>query len=478
MDLLGGKMKKKKVKTNKVYLIIKIAIMITLLVFSGMLEYSLFKCGFIPNKYLILSIIGIVILDGLTALLLFLKKIVCNVIGLILTIILCTIFCIGFAYINKTTKILNSLVEPREEIITYKVITDTTSECNDISCLKNGKIGILEQYADKLKEELSKIGTFEFFTYNSVDEIREALKNKEIDAMIITSSIYDETKEQFEDFEKEVKEVGETTVRTIIKTANSDIDPNEPFIIYISGIDSRDYSDVAAIGLSDVNIIAAVNPKTHKVLLVHTPRDFFVQLHGTTGLKDKLTHAGLYGIDMSLSTMEDLFGVKINAYMKVNFGAVIKIVDQIDGIDVYSDTAFGPFHIGMNHMNGEQALKFARQRKIYASGDRHRGQNQEAVITAIINKVSKDKKYLLKYNEILDSLVYHMRTNAEIEDVQTLVKNQLDTMSGWSVESIQVNGSNSTSNTRSFPRQYTYVMIPDMNTVENARNKIAQVIGG
>ena len=478
---MAKKKKKKIIKQNKIYLGIKILFLVAAIFSSLMLEYGLLKSGMIPNKYIILSAVIVVVLDGIAALLLLIKSLIGNIIGVLIAIIIAVISWIGYGYIDRTYNVLKDIVDNNESSIVYKVIVSKESECSELSCLTGGNLGILNEFANELQDEISSIGSYNFIVYENIEALVEALKNKEIDAIVITDVMYDIVLEEKEDIKEEIKEAQEVKVRGIIQTLNSDINANEPFILYISGLDNLDYREIAAIGLSDVNILAVVNPQTHKILLVHTPRDFFVQLHGTTGLKDKLTHAGLYGIDMSVSTMEDLYSIKINGYVKVNFGTVINLVNDIDGIDVYSDIAYCTdycFEQGMNHMNGKQALSFARERKIYAGGDRYRGKNQEKVITAIINKITKNKTYLLKYADILEHISPQLATNVEMGTIQTFVKNQLDTMAGWQVESIQVNGSNSSSNTRSWPNQYTYVMIPDEGTIDNARSRIEAVING
>ena len=191
----------------------------------------------------------------------------------------------------------------------------------------------------------------------------------------------------------------------------------DSFALYISGIDQ--WGSVSTVrGRSDVNIVAIVNPKIHKVLLINTPRDYYVQLHGKTGLKDKLTHAGVYGIDMSLNTLEDLYDINIDYYLRVNFDTLVKLVDVIGGIEVYSDKTFISSHQrdwkikeGMNKMDGKQALAYSRERYAYKEGDRHRGKNQQDVITAIIKKASSSKVILTKYNSILDTLEGSFQTN-------------------------------------------------------------------
>jgi len=181
--------------------------------------------------------------------------------------------------------------------------------------------------------------------------------------------------------------VSKTSTNTNIK---------KPYTIYISGIDS--YGEVDTVSRSDVNILAVVNPKDNKVLLVNTPRDYYVQLHGTTGVRDKLTHAGIYGIDMSKNTLQDLYGTKVDYTVRINFSSLLKLVDAAGGINVYSDYTFKAggysFVQGYNTLDSKQALVFARERYAFADGDRQRGKHQQRVIEALITKLSQPRVLL------------------------------------------------------------------------------------
>jgi anionic cell wall polymer biosynthesis LytR-Cps2A-Psr (LCP) family protein len=127
-------------------------------------------------------------------------------------------------------------------------------------------------------------------------------------------------------------------------------------------------------------------------------------------------------------------------------------------------------------MDGAKALAYSRERYAYTTGDRHRGQNQQQVITAIVNKISQNKSYLLKYTDILESIQPCFATNVELEDIQGMVREQIDSLAPWTVESISVNGTNSNNYTYSFPKQYTYVMVPDQATIDAAKARINQVM--
>jgi LCP family protein required for cell wall assembly len=255
--------------------------------------------------------------------------------------------------------------------------------------------------------------------------------------------------------------------------------PDTPFVVYISGIDVA--GPIASRARSDVNILVVVNPKTGKILLVNTPRDFFVQLHDRPGLKDKLTHAGVYGIDVSTRTLEDLFDVDINYYLRANFTSLVTIVNALGGVDVYSEYSFTSrhggyyFQQGMNHMNGDQALGFSRERYSFASGDRQRGKNQEAVIEAIVDKISSPA-LLARYQQLLNSINGAFQTSMPQDEISAQVKLMLAKNTKWDITSISVDGTGAMLPTYTYPGQNLYVMIPDQATVDAAKAAIDEVL--
>ncbi|MDR0415743.1 MAG: LCP family protein, partial [Propionibacteriaceae bacterium] len=235
-------------------------------------------------------------------------------------------------------------------------------------------------------------------------------------------------------------------------------------------------------GRSDVNILMAVNPTTGHILLVTTPRDFYVQLHGTTGLKDKLTHAGVWGVETSKATLEDLYGLPIDYYLRINFSSVIQIVDLVGGVDVENDQAFTSyvnqdyfFPAGMNHLDGDQALAFARERYSFAAGDRARGQNQAKVIAALIHKIAQPN-ILLRYNAVLDAVQGAVETSVPPDQITALANQQLSQGTDWQIDTVSVNGSDASEPTFSYGSQRLYVMVPDMATVEAAAGRLHEVL--
>ena len=220
----------------------------------------------------------------------------------------------------------------------------------------------------------------------------------------------------------------------------------DSYNIYITGIDQWDSEKGYDLERSDVNMIVTVCPKTHKILLTSIPRDSYVPLH-SNGAMDKLTHTGVYGVDETLSTVESWLGIEINYYVKANFNAVVDVINAIDGVDVYSDREFSPVKRswwtvkkGWNHMNGKEALAFARERKAYNEEDSQRVLNQQKVMKAMLDKMTTSTTLLTKYDEIVSAAGNSMETNMPTSDMQSLVKMQLTDLGKWNIKTQRVSG--------------------------------------
>ena len=260
----------------------------------------------------------------------------------------------------------------------------------------------------------------------------------------------------------------------------------EPFVIYLSGVDTR--GELTENARSDVNILAAVNPVTKRVALINTPRDYYVDLAGTDS-KDKLTHAGLYGVETSMATLGNLYGVNVDHYIRINFAGFISIIDALGGVDVYSDQAFTSvgspgyydpttFVEGWNHLDGKSALAFARERHAFASGDIQRGINQMKVIDAMLNKI-KSPALLMGFSKIMDAAADCFVTSFSQDQISALVRMQLSDFAEWDIESYTVTGTSSSSTKcYSAKGQKLYVMKPDDASVSKAKEMIASVLGG
>ena len=269
---------------------------------------------------------------------------------------------------------------------------------------------------------------------------------------------------------------------------------SQPFIVYCSGIDARS-SDINIQSLSDVNILAVIHPRTHQILLINTPRDYYVPL-ARNGQRDKLTHAGMYGIDESAAVLGNLYGVKADYYARVNFAGLKKIVDALDGVDVNSEHEFTTvgmevpdengdgvhmagytFTQGINHLNGEQALCFARERHAFGDGDNQRGRNQMAVIRAIVDKASSPA-ILKGYQKVLDAVSSSFITSLTYEDISSLVQMQLRDNVHWNITSYSVSGEGGMEPCYSAGNETLWVMWPNATQINTAKSLIQQVLNG
>ena len=260
----------------------------------------------------------------------------------------------------------------------------------------------------------------------------------------------------------------------------------EPFVVYLSGVDNR--GELTEKARSDVNILAVVNPTTKQAALINTPRDYYVDLAGTDS-KDKLTHAGLYGVETSMATLGNLYGVNVEHYLRINFAGFINIIDAIGGVDVYSDQAFTSvgspgyydpttFAEGWNHLDGKSALAFARERHAFKTGDIQRGINQMKVIDAMVNKL-KSPALLMGFSKLMDAAADCFVTSLSQEQISALVRMQLGDLANWDIQSYTVTGSGAkSSKCYSAKGQSLYVMKPDENSVNEAKALIAAVLGG
>jgi LCP family protein required for cell wall assembly len=257
---------------------------------------------------------------------------------------------------------------------------------------------------------------------------------------------------------------------------------SESFTVLISGIDVR--GSISTTSRSDVNILMTVNPKTHQILLTTTPRDYYVYIPEVSGdMRDKLTHAGIYGVDASMRTLGNLYGVEVNDYIRINFDSVIRLVDALGGVDVNSDYAFTTrggaysFNEGLNHLNGEQALAFSRERYAFTDGDNQRGRNQMAVLTAMINKL-QSPALLRNPGEVLEVVGESMQTSFTRSEITNLIAWQLSEGKGWEITRQAVSGHGDSQQTYSMRGRNLYVMWPDEESVAEASEKIREISEG
>lgn len=439
------------------------------------LSYLLCDIGLLSGTFEILLIIFLFIVIILVILGMFkLKKM--KVISYAFYIILLMVLLVGIYYLNPARNFINSFdMSNKTSYDNYYVVVLKKSKYIKLSDLKDKSIGVCEDIDENVTKKINI--DYKDEKFDSCTKLKENLFDGMIDAAILSDVSEYLISSSYEDFEKNVRVIYKISIPKKMKNVNKNdnVDVTDtPFALFISGIDTSGL--ISNVSRSDVNIVVTVNPKSHEILLTTIPRDYYVQLHGTTGYKDKLTHAGIYGIDKSVSTVEDLLNININYYVRVNFDSVINLVNQIGGIRIYSDKdlEFCDIKKGYNDLNGECALRFARERHSYNTGDRHRGENQEEVIKAIIDKVSSSTAILTKYNNIISNLQNNFETDVSSRTIKEYIKMQTKDMPKWNVKNLNLNGYDSYNYTYSYRDSMLYVMEPDVNTVDKA----SEVING
>ena len=433
--------------------------------------------GIVPNKYMILISIVLFIVGFFNTFISFkIKNKIIMVIMFIINLILFVIGSVTLYYINNTNSFFDNIKEVEENSI-YYVIVSSDSKYNKLEDIESKNIGVINNYNNALNRIKDRI-IINNIEYSDINNLISDLYDNKIESILLNSNNYDLYSEEEEDFVNKTKIIETIDIKIVNKIVKEDIKIDKPFNILISGIDTR--GSINKVSRSDVNIVMSINPNTNKILLTSIPRDYYVKLH-TYQAYDKLTHAGIYGIDESRTTIEDLLDTKIDYYIRVNFDTVINLVDFIGGVDVNSDVSFVNYNgnqvnVGINHFNGKDALAFVRERKKLAGGDRARGKHQEMVIEAIINKISTSSVLLTNYGNILYSLNDLLQTNIESDSIKMFVRRQLDTLDKWDIESISLDGYNSNNYTYSMPGWYLWVMEPDISSINNAKVKINNIM--
>ena len=414
-------------------------------------------------------------------------------IGSLLAVLMLIVLVMGNLYILKTYNTLARIsgVSTKTSQIGIYVRTDDPAQViEDTRGYIFGTLSDLdkENTEGAVKQINENLGaSIEVKAQAGVMELVDSLLNKECGVIILNHAYLPvlEEMEGYENISEEIREIELLAVDTVIedkKDTAGDVpkkeDPDNIIRLYISGIDTRGSAIINT--RSDVNIIATINTNTRQVLLVSTPRDYFVPLSISNGAPDKLTHAGIYGIDVSMDTLGMLYDIPLDKYFRVNFAGFIQIIDALGGIDVNSDYDFSTggymFTKGSNHVDGSAALAFARERYAFAEGDRQRGKNQMEVIRAVIKK-AMSPELLSSYTSVLSAVEGCFETNFSYDKIAKLVRDQLDDGGSWNIVSYSVDGTGDSRKPYSMSA-YAYVMIPDQTTVDRAKELMKQVEDG
>lgn len=476
---------------NRISRSIGLVLAVIELISSMVFVVSLLFLNMLPEKYLaVLS--GVLLIVFLLLLLSELKAKKYGIASKIFSVLMSAALLFGTYYVTKTNSTIEEISggDKKVDKMVVAVLKDnpaeTIEDAADYSfgvqyAMKGDEIrGTISEINHKLNSEIA------LAEYNGLSEQAAALHDGEVDAIIYNDAYTAILEEAFEGYSDKVKIIYSHEVESEIKNIAIDVKvKEEAFVVYISGIDV--YGAIETNSRSDVNILAVVNPTTHQILLVTTPRDYYVAFPGVTGgARDKLTHAGIYGVDTSMATLGELYDTEIQFYARVNFTSLIQMVDALGGVDVYSEYAFTTsadselvmdVSQGYNHFNGRQALAFSRERQNLAGGDYQRGKNQQAVITAMIQKAISPA-ILTGANGILESVSGNVDTNMSAEQIQSLIKSQLESGEGWNITSVAAEGTGDMQYCYSYSGAALSVVWPDEDSVAAIKEQIAAVKRG
>lgn len=455
---------------------------IFLLIVSVLILVLVYFINVLPIDYFIVLLVLVLLIDLVVIKLLLCKGVIRNVIGVLLSIILIIFMVFGITYELNTIDFLKQLGFNTYKEENFNILVLNDSEYNSLKDLNSKIIGHLDNNyhvgLDKTIKKIKKEINFDSKILVDINELVDSLINGEVDAIILEDAQISMLKEDNNNLFDKFKILEIFNIETEIKNEKENIDViNDLYNILITGVDT--YGNITKVSRSDVNMVISINPKDNKILLTSIPRDYYVYLSNFSSY-DKLTHAGIYGIETSIMAIEDLLDINIDYYIKVNFTTLIDIVDLLDGIQVtskYEFTSIDGYHYnkGINYLNGEEALSFARERKAFSEGDRIRIENQQLVLKSIINKLLSSK-IITNYNDLLKALNNKFLTNMKDEELTKLIKWQIDGMYNWDILNISLNGTDSYQYTYSYQKQLLYVMLPDEESVNTAKEKINSIM--
>lgn len=457
---------------------------------SVALLFLLFKLGVVPTKYMLVLVAVLALLALLMYF--FMKpakgKHAVNArqsIGKIISLVLSIVLLVGSVYVAKGNSTIDKISGADKTTVHYAVIVLKDSKIKSLSDIKNESIEYnltydakkdMNQVVAKAKQEESSIKYDQ--TSSDYSKLADDLYNNTVNAILVNTAYNGMFEEAHENFANETKEIWSYEVDSKVESFAKDVDvTSKPFTIYISGIDT--YGKVSTISRSDVNMIVTVNPKTKQILMSSIPRDYYVTL-ANKGKKDKLTHSGLAGPENTVKTMDNFLGIDINYYARVNFTSLITMVDALGGIDLDSDSSFSTmgytFTKGVQHVNGEKALAFARERHAFGGGDNMRVKHQQDVLMAMMKKMMSPA-IIKNYTGVLNSIAGCFETNMSSNDITDLIQMQINDMASWTFTQKQFTGHGVMQTGGAYmPGTKLYYMIPDDSSVSENVKAIKEVL--
>ena len=475
----------KRARSGKVKRSINIALLTIYVLLGGFLLFLIFRHNILAFRYLNVITAAVVILVALVSLLLIIyrKAEKFTIFFLTLAILVSSVSFFALQQFVGFTSHINSTSNYSEYSMSVVVLKD--SEVHNVTQLDSvtGPTDTDNENIQKLIADIKTSQSKELTVEQSTSYLTayKSLVSGEAKAIVLNSVFENIIESEYPDYASKIRKI--YTKNITKEVAAPKVSKNKSFNVYVSGIDT--YGPISSVSRSDVNILMTVNQDSKKILLTTTPRDSYVPIaDGGNNQKDKLTHAGIYGVDSSIHTLENLYGVDINYYVRLNFTSFLKLIDLLGGVDVYNDQEFtsrhGKFHfpVGNVHLDSEQALGFVRERYSLADGDRDRGRNQQKVIVAIIQKLTSTEA-LKNYSDILQGLQDSLQTNMPIETMMDLVNTQLESGGSYKVNSQDLKGTGRMGlPSYAMPDSNLYMMEIDDSSLAAAKSAIQDVMEG
>ena len=477
--------RKQKRTSNRSWGMVNIGLTILYAILALVLLFTMFNYNFLSFRFLnIIITIGLLVVLAISIFLQKTKKspLVTTVVLVIFSLVsLVGIF--GFKQMIDITNRMNQTAAFSE--VEMSIVVPKESDIKDVSQLTSvqAPTKVDKNNIDTLMSALKKDKKVDVKVDDvaSYQEAYDNLKSGKSKAMVLSGSYASLLESVDSNYASNLKTIYTYKIKKKNNNSAKQVD-SKVFNIYISGIDT--YGSISTVSRSDVNIIMTVNMNTHKILLTTTPRDAYVKIPGGgENQYDKLTHAGIYGVETSEQTLENLYGIKIDYYARINFTSFLKLIDQLGGVTVHNDQAFTSLHgkfdfpVGDIQMNSEQALGFVRERYSLDGGDNDRGKNQEKVISAIVNKLASLNS-VSNFTSIVNNLQDSVQTNMSLDTINALANTQLDSGSKFTVTSQAVTGTGSTGQLTSYamPNSSLYMMKLDDSSVESASQAIKNLM--
>lgn len=457
-----------------------IQFVVTIVLLGELLHFNI-----LPVKYFLVVSFVFLLLSMCTFVLQYSKKFRCF--GKVITVLFICVWSVGIYYLGTAKGMFETIAGADTKTDVIQLYTMKASRIDSLEEINDEKIGILmtldrDNTNKMLKDIENKVGhEINIIEYTGWQDLVDALYAGEVQAIVLNKTMVSVIIEHegYENFKGLIKIVYYKNIETQISVNTKKDITNVPFVVYISGIDER--GNISNNSRSDVNILAVINPNTRQVLLLNTPRDYYVKLAMDGEPLDKLTHAGIYGVDMSMNTLGKLYGIDIDYFLRINFTGFEQVVDELGGVNVYSEYEFTStegyhFYKGNNFLDGESALAFARERRAFSTGDNQRGKNQMALIKAIIEEMISPS-VLNDFGGLMESIEESVQVSLSSSQISSLVRMQLNEGGGWNVVSYAVTGNGDTQYCYSLGKS-AYVMLQNQNSINDAKQLIQMVIDG